>query len=99
MVTRDPTPTTPRYGDTRTLRVNRGRGLGRYSQIISGAYSNKSVTRAALAQLLGTAPLLPAAAETSSADDRAKAAPARSISSLLAGIGLLMPAALAYDLP
>jgi hypothetical protein len=46
-----------------------------------------------------TAPLLPAAAEASSDDDRAEAAPARSISSMLAGIGLLMPAALAYDLP
>jgi hypothetical protein len=56
-------------------------------------------TRAALAHLLGTAPLSPATAEPSSAQDRAETTHARSISSMLAGIGLLMPAALAYDLP
>jgi hypothetical protein len=56
-------------------------------------------TRAALAHLLGTARLLPVTGEGASAGGPAATPPARPISSMLAGIGLLMPAALTYDLP
>jgi hypothetical protein len=71
----------------------------RLAQSVLTPLTDDAATRAALVQLLGTASLLPAADATSPDDDRAETAPERSIASMLAGIGLLMPAVLSYDLP
>ena len=71
----------------------------RLAQAVLTPLTADAGTRAALAEVLGATSSPPVVADFAAPSQAAGTAVARSISSLMAGIGLLIPAALAHDLP